>query len=586
MILLTLTDVSFSHGGPSLLDGVSLQVDEGERLGLLGRNASGKTTLMSVMMGELELEAGVVSRRQGLTVARLPQEVPAGMRGTVGGMVGADVPAGEEAWRTKERLARLFEGLRLDPAADVAALSAGLARRALLARALAAAPDVLLLDEPTNHLDVESIEWLEAHLLERKGATLFVTHDRAFLRRLATRILELDRGKLTSWPGDYANYLRRQEERAEDEAQRHARADRRLAREEVWALKGVKAQRNRNYARVAELERLRQERRERREATGSVRVSIADAEKSGQLVLEAKGLTAGYGRTPVVRGLDLVVTRGDRLGLVGPNGSGKTTLVRTLLGDVPPLAGTVRRGTKLEPIWFDPLNASFDPEATLEESVIEGSTVVAVDGRTRHVTSYLADFLFEPDRARQRVKVLSGGERSRLLLARLFARPSNLMVLDEPTNDLDAETMDVLEDALLAYPGTVLVVSHDRDFLDQVVTGLVVFEGKGIVREVVGGWSAWDRLRAAEAASPRPAAAPAPKPAADHRAAVRDRREIERLEKKIDALEAEKKTLHAAMEDPAFWTGPKDRRDAVQARVAEVDREVAAAFERWGELQR
>ena len=584
MALLSLSEVSLTHGGPRILDGVSLQIDEGERLGMLGRNASGKSTLMAVLAGELEPESGDVMRRQGLTVARLPQEVPRGMQGTVFDTVAAAVPRGEDEWRTKERLARLLDGLRLDPGADVAALSAGLSRRVLLARALAASPDLLLLDEPTNHLDVESIEWLEAHLLERRAATLFVTHDRAFLRRLATRILEIDRGQLTSWPGDYANYLRRQEERAVDEAQRHARADRKLAKEEVWALKNVKAQRNRNYSRVADLERLRQERRDRRDKTGSVRLGVAEAERSGHLVFEAKGLTAGHGKTPVVRNLDLVVTRGDRLGFVGPNGSGKTTLVRTLLGDLPALAGTVRRGGNLEPIWFDPLNASLDPDATLEESITVGTTFVELDGRTRHVKSYLADFLFDSDDARKPVSVLSGGERARLLLARLFARPSNLMVLDEPTNDLDAETMDVLENALQAYSGTVLVVSHDRYFLDQVVTGLVVFDGHGGVREVVGGWSEWDRIRSEEAARVRPAA-PAPKPASDHRATIRDRREVERLEKKIDALEKEKKALHEAMEKPDFWTGPKEPRDQVQARVADVDREIAAAFERWSALQ-
>ncbi len=584
MALLSLTNVNLTHGGPRLLDGVSLQVEEGERIGLLGRNASGKSTLMGLLAGVLEAESGLVARRQGLTIGRLPQEVPRGMKGTVRDTVAADVPRGEEEWRTKERLARLFEGLRLDPDADVAGLSAGLSRRVLLARAIAANPDLLLLDEPTNHLDIGSIQWLEAHLLERKGATMFVTHDRAFLRRMATRILELDRGQLTSWPGDYENYLRRQEERESDEEQRRAKADKKLAKEEVWVRKGLKAQRNRNYARIAELEKLRQDRRDRRDRTGSVKLGIAEADRSGHIVFEAKGLTAGHGATAVVRGLDLTVTRGDRLGFVGPNGSGKTTLVRTLLGDLPPIAGTVRRGSNLEPIWFDPLNASLNPDATVQEAVTDGASVVTIGDRTRHVIGYLGDFLFESDRTRQRVAVLSGGERARLLLARLFARPSNLLVLDEPTNDLDAETLDVLEDALLTYPGTVLVVSHDRDFLDQVVTGLVVFDGKGGVREVVGGWSEWDRTRAAENAPVRPAAA-ASKTVSDHRAAVRDRREVERLEKKIDALEKEKRDLHTAMEDAAFWTGPKDKRDGTQARLAEVEKEITTAFERWSALQ-
>ena len=589
MALTSLVQVRVTHGAPPpVLDGVSLSVDEGERIGLLGRNASGKTTLMSVLAGDLAPDDGEVVARQGVTVARLAQEVPRGLVGTVREVVEAAVPAGEPPWRSRARVDRLYEGLALDPAADVGKLSAGLSRRVLLARALAADPDVLLLDEPTNHLDVPAIQWLEAHLLERRGATLFVTHDRAFLRRLATRIVELDRGRLTSWPGDWANYLRRKEEREADEAHRNVQADKLLAKEEVWVRKGLKAQRNRNQSRVEALERLRRERRDRRDATGQVRLSIADAERSGRLVVEARGLSAGHGARAVVAGLDLVVMRGDRLGVVGRNGSGKTTLVRTLLGDLAPLAGSVRLGTNLRPIWFDPLNAALDPERSVVDSVADGADQIDLDGRRRHVFSYLADFLFEADRARQPVKHLSGGERARLLLARLFAKPSNLLVLDEPTNDLDAETMQVLEDAVLAYPGTVVVVSHDRDFLDETVTSLLVLDGRGGAREVVGGWSEWERVAAASApaaptATEKPAA-PA-RTAADHRAAVRDRREVERVEKKIAALEDEQRTLHAAMEDPGFWTGPADRAAATQARLAEVEREIEAAYERWTSLQ-
>jgi ATP-binding cassette subfamily F protein uup len=539
---------------------------------------------MALLAGELAPDRGERTARQGVTWARLPQEVPRGMTGAVRDVVAGGLPAGEEAWRSRERLGRLFEGLRLDPAADVAALSAGLSRRVLLARALAADPDLLLLDEPTNHLDVPSIEWLERHLLERAGATLFVTHDRALLRRLATRILELDRGRLTSWPGDYEEYLRRVEERADDEGRRREQADRLLAKEEAWRRKGLKAQRNRNQSRVEALERLRAERRARRDPTGSVRLAIAEAERSGRLVLEARGLAAGHGRTPVVAGLDLVVVRGDRLGLVGPNGSGKTTLARTLLGDLPPLAGSVRHGTNLETVWFDPFHAALDPGKTVEESVADGASVVEVGGVTRRTLAYLADFLFEADRARQPVGLLSGGERARLLLARLFARPSNLLVLDEPTNDLDAETMEVLEDALLAYPGTVLVVSHDREFLDQVVTGLLVFDGKGGVAEVVGGWSEWDRIRASAAAAPPPAA-PAARAAAPARPSNRDRREVERLEKRIAALEEEHRALHAAMEEPSFWTGARDRIAQVEARLAGIQSDLAACYDRWAALQ-
>ncbi len=586
MALLNLSGVTLRHGGPPLFDGVSLQVEEGERLGLLGRNASGKSTLIGVLAGEVPVDEGEVARRQGLRVACLDQKVPRGLVGRARDVVAAGAPAAGGGWRARARLERQFGGLRLDPEADVSTLSAGLSRRVLLAKALAAAPDLLLLDEPTNHLDVTTIEWLEQHLLERRGATLFVTHDRAFLRRLATRILEIDRGRLTSWPGDYANYLRRQQERAEDEAIRRERADKHLAKEEVWRRKGLKAQRNRNQSRVEELERLRQERRDRRNAAGSVRMAIAEADRSGRLVLEAEGLVAGYGSEPVVRGLDLLVARGDRVGLVGPNGSGKTTLLRTLLGDLPPLGGTLRRGTNLAPVWFDPTNAALDPDRSVRDTVADGADQIDVGGRRRHVHSYLADFLFEADRSHQPVRLLSGGERARLCLARLFAKPSNLLVLDEPTNDLDLETMDVLEDALLAYAGTVLVVSHDRDFLEQAVTSLLVFDGRGGAREVVGGWGEWERIQAREresAAAP-PVRRAAAKPAAPARAPSRDRREVERLEKRIAELEEERRVLHAAMEDPAFWTGAAERVAATKDRLAAVDVELGAAYGRWADL--
>jgi len=591
MALIGLTNVTLAHGGPPLLDGVGLQIEDGERLGLLGRNASGKSTLMGVLTGEIAIDDGDVTRRQGVTVARLPQEVPRGLAGTVLEVVSATLPAGEEAWRTEARLHQLFEGLRLDAAADVAKLSAGLSRRVLLAKALAADPDLLLLDEPTNHLDVPSIQWLEEHLLERERATLFVTHDRAFLRRLATRILEIDRGRLTSWPGDYDNYLRRQQERTEDEAARRVQADKLLAKEEAWRRTNVKAQRNRNQSRVEALEKLRAERRDRRDPTGNVRMGISEADRSGRIVFEATGLTAGHGAKAVVKGLDLGVMRGDRLGLVGPNGTGKTTLLRTLLGELPPLAGTVRRGTNLQVVWYDPLNASLDPDRSVRDSVADGADQLDIDGRRRHVVSYLADFLFASDRSNQPVRLLSGGERARLLLARLFAKASNVLVLDEPTNDLDAETMDVLEDVLLAYKGTVLVVSHDRDFLDQAVTGLLVFEGNGRVREVVGGWSEWQRIQKKERAAARPAddrsaAKPAGKaaPAPAAKATPRDRKEFERVERKIATLEDEQRRLHATMEDPAFWSGPSDRIETTKTRVAALTAELETAYARWTEL--
>jgi len=594
MPLVALTDVTLAYGGPSILERVALSIDEGERVGLLGRNASGKSTLMGVLEGLIPCDSGTVSRRQGARITSLPQAVPRGMTGSVQALVEGGAPAGEEAWRTRERVSRLLDGLRLDPAQDLGTLSAGLARRALLARALAADPDLLLLDEPTNHLDLPTIDWLERHLLARRGALLFVTHDRAFLARLCTRIVELDRGQLTSWPGDWATYLRRQEERALAEERQRAQADRKLAQEEAWIRKGLKAQRKRSEARVLELQRMREERRQRRDPTGQVRLAIQEADRSGQLVLQARGLSAGHPGRPCVEGLDLTVLRGDRLGLLGRNGSGKTTLLRTLLGDLEPLAGSVRRGANLAVTWFDPLNAGLDPEKTVVDSVTDGATFVEVGGRRKHVIGYLAEFLFPADRVRQPVKNLSGGERNRLLLARLFARPSNLLVLDEPTNDLDAETLDLLEDALLAYEGTLLVVSHDRDFLDQVVTGLLVLRGDGNVREVVGGYSDWCTQggRIDDLLEPRAGTSGAAAPAAPGAAATaaarppgRERREIERLERKIEALEEEQRQLQAQMEAPEFWTGPAGPRESAQARLAEVARTLEATFARWTELQ-
>jgi len=592
MALLALTDVSLAHGGPAILDHVAFQIEEGERIGFLGRNASGKSTLLSVIAGDATPDEGQVSRKQGLTVAYLPQEVPRKLTGTVRALIETGTRAGEESWRTRERTARLLQGLRLNPEADVATLSAGLSRRVLLARALVGDPDLLLLDEPTNHLDLPTIDWLERHLLERgaggrPGSLLFVTHDRAFLKRLATRILEIDRGRLTSWPGDYGNYLRRQEERALAEERQREQSDKKLAQEEVWIRKGLKAQRKRSEARVLELEQLRQERRARRDPLGQVRLGIAEAERSGRLVLQTKGLAAGHAGKACVTDLDLTLMRGDRLGLLGRNGSGKTTLLRTILGELAPLAGSIKRGTNLESVWFDPLHAGLNPEKTVLESVGDGSTTVEIQGKQKHVMGYLADFLFPADRVRQPVKNLSGGERNRLLLARLFARPSNLLVLDEPTNDLDAETLDLLEDALLAYPGTILVVSHDRDFLDQVVTGLLVFEGQGRVREVVGGYQDWITQGGSlgvlleEGAASAPGAPDLPALA---RLSNKDRRENERLEKQIAALEAEQKALHAQMEDPAFWSGPKEAIESAQSRLAVVPDELLAAYERWSAL--
>ena len=535
MPLISLQAITLSYGLPPLLDGIDLSIERGERICLIGRNGTGKSTLLKVISGEVQADGGERRVPQGVVIARLTQELPkeavgcvfdvvAGGLGTLGALIqewfdlshhliGGDEAASLErlsrvqheleaagGWDLEQRVERVISRLGLDPTAAFAALSGGLQRRVLLARALVMEPDLLLLDEPTNHLDIASIDWLEGFLLDYPGAILFVTHDRSFLRRLATRILELDRGALTDWPGDYDNYLRRREERQNAEAQAFARFDRKLSDEEVWIRQGIKARRTRNEGRVRALKSLREERRARREQGGTARIRLDEAERSGRLVVEALGVDYTWGDKPVIKGLDTLILRGDKIGIIGPNGAGKSTLLKLLLGEIAPQAGEIRRGTNLQVAYFDQLRAQLDETRSVQDNVAGGSDQVEVGGQSRHVLSYLKDFLFSPERARQPVCALSGGERNRLLLAKLFTRPANLLVLDEPTNDLDAETLELLEELLLDFQGTILLVSHDRALLDNVVTGTLVLEGEGRVRDYVGGYSDWLRQRDAAAA--------------------------------------------------------------------------------------
>src|SRR6187455_203007 len=524
-MLLQLQNVDFSVGGPLLLDDVNLSIDRGERLCIVGRNGAGKSTLLRLIAGEAQPDDGEV-RRFGSRVAGLAQEVPAGLEGTVFDVVAAglgelgtllaryhhllhdgDTPdmdaLGEvqsrieagHGWALETRVEQVLERLGLPEDVEFAALSGGMKRRVLLAQALVAGPDLLLLDEPTNHLDIESIAWLEQFLLDFPGSVVFVTHDRAFLRRLATRIVEIDRGAVTSWPGDYDNFLRRREERMHAEAQANALFDKKLAQEEVWIRQGIKARRTRNEGRVTALKAMRRERAERREQTGNVSLAAAGADKSGKRVFEAKDVSFAFGDRVLVRDFSTVVQRGDKIGLIGANGSGKTTLLRLLLGDLQPQAGEIRTGTNLEIAFFDQLRGALREDWNALDNVSEGREFIDINGARKHVLGYLQDFLFSPERARAPITKLSGGERNRLLLAKLFARPSNLLVMDEPTNDLDVETLELLEELLIDYPGTLLLVSHDRDFLDHVVTSTLAMEGDGIVREYVGGYSDWIRQR-------------------------------------------------------------------------------------------
>ncbi|MGA2052783.1 MAG: ATP-binding cassette domain-containing protein, partial [Opitutales bacterium] len=551
--------------------------------------------LMRIVAGELKPDGGAVYRPDGATATRLTQEIPADVPGTVHEVVAAGLrdPSGhEEEWERDVRLEDLLARLRLEPEVPFAELSGGLKRRALLARALAAQPNLLLLDEPTNHLDVESILWLEDFLLESKLALLFVTHDRAFLRRLATRIIELDRGRLSSWSCDYGTYLTRKQEVLEAEETQRALFDKKLAQEEAWIRRGVRAQRSRAQSRINQLMQMRAERRARRDRTGQVTMRVAEAEKSGVKVIEAENVTFAWpdGRV-IVRDLNTTIIRGDKIGLIGPNGAGKTTLVKLLLGEIAPTQGTIKHGTRLEIVYFDQLRAQIDDNKTVAENVADGNATVTIEGRTRNVISYLQDFLFEPGRARTPARVLSGGERNRLLLARLFTKPANVLVLDEPTNDLDAETLELLEDLLVEFGGTLLLISHDREFLDNVVASTLVFEGDGKIGEYVGGYTDWREqrqaaLKPAKSSPVKSAAAPATGTRqAAGKIGAKERKELEALPARIEALEREQAELAGKLADAAFYKRDPEAVLAARNRLEALEREHAQAFARWEELE-
>ena len=625
MPLITLQGVDYSVGGPLLLEHVDLAIEAGERIALIGRNGAGKSTLLKLLAGELRPDDGEVRVESGRRIARLEQEVPREAAGSVFDVVAAGlgelgallaefhrlahaadvdtealaaVQAGIEAghgWSLDRRVAETLERLQLDGEADFARLSGGMKRRVLLARALVSQPDLLLLDEPTNHLDIAAIDWLEAFLRQWNGALVFVTHDRRFLRALATRIVEIDRGQVTGWPGDWDNYLRRKEERLNAEAQENARFDKLLAQEEVWIRQGIKARRTRDEGRVRRLKAMRSERAARRAQAGNVRMGTAQAGESGKKVIEARNVTFAHGDNVLVRDFSTVILRGDRIGLVGPNGSGKTTLLKLLLGQLQPQAGEVKQGTQLQVAYFDQYRATLREDWNAIENVAEGRESVTIGGRQKHVIGYLQDFLFTPERARAPITRLSGGERNRLLLARLFAQPSNLLVMDEPTNDLDVETLELLEDLLADYPGTLLLVSHDRDFLDNVVTSTLVMEGEGRVGDYVGGYSDWVRQGAQSGPRPRPAAAPepavvqpvaaAPPGAVRRKLGYREARELEQLPARIEALEAQVAAATARMADPGYYQREAAAIAADNAALAAVQGELEAAYARWEALE-
>jgi ABC transport system ATP-binding/permease protein len=637
--LLSLQRVSLAFGHLPLFADADLQIERGERIALIGRNGAGKSSLLRVLTGEQVPDSGSIWQEPGLRVSRLDQDVPAAVDRTVFaevaaglGELGTVVAAYHQAavrvaeshdaadmerlgalqhaleerdgWRLEQKVELIVSRLSLPAERRMSELSGGWRRRALLGRALVSEPHLLLLDEPTNHLDIDAIRWLEEYLQGYPGALLFVTHDRAFLTAIATRIVELDRGRFTSWPGNYETYLRKKDAALNDEARELERLDKKLLKEEAWLRQGVKARRTRNEGRVKALMALRAERAAYRAQAGAVRIAVDEGQGTGKLVFEADKVSKSFGGTPVIRDYSQRILRGDRVGLIGPNGSGKTTLLRLLLGELPPDSGEIRHGARLQVAYFDQQREQLDPDATIVDTVNEGNTTVVINGQSRHVVGYLADFLFPRERVQSPVRSLSGGERNRLMLARLFARPANVLVLDEPTNDLDIETLELLEELIGGFDGTVLLVSHDRAFLDNIVTSTLAFEKDGRVREYVGGWQDYLRQaagsptrafggaqeRAARPQTPSGAAA-APERATDGEGAARrklsykEQRELETLPSQIESLEGEQAALKAEMESPEFYKAGAERIQTVMTRLETVARELEEKISRWMELE-
>jgi ATP-binding cassette subfamily F protein uup len=591
MPLVSLDHIRMAYGHLPLLDDASLLIEAGERVCIIGRNGTGKSTLLQIIGGEIIPDAGTVWRQPNIRIARLEQDVPLSTDRPVREVVaeGFKDLAHVEDWHVDVSVDMVIDRLDLPGDAIVSTLSGGWRRRVLLARALVAQPDLLLLDEPTNHLDIEAMMWLESFLADYRGAVIFVTHDRAFLQRVATRIVELDRGRLTSWPGNYETFLDKKEAWLANEQILHEKFDKKLAQEEAWLRQGIKARRTRDEGRVKALMEMRKERAARRGQIGQVQLQADSAERSGKLVFDAKGVSKSFGDRTVVRDASFRVIRKDRIGLIGPNGSGKTTLLRMLMGELEPDSGEIRRGTNVQIAYYDQQREQLDPERTVFDTVGEGNDTVTVNGRTQHVHGYLRDFLFPPERALSPVKALSGGERNRLLLARLLTRPMNVLVLDEPTNDLDIETLELLESYLVDWPGTLLLVSHDRAFIDHVVTSTLVFEGNGRVQEYVGGYDDWLRQRdtGKSATQTAPAKPTSPSPAAvapKKKLSFKEKREMEDLPKGIERMEAELEALHSRIASPEFYKEPPDAIASALARIDELKGSLHDAYARWDEL--
>jgi ATP-binding cassette subfamily F protein uup len=594
MPLVSIEDLSIGFRGPLLLDSVSAQIDARQRIGLLGRNGAGKTTLLRMLDGKVVPDHGSITFAPGATVARLTQEVPRDLSGTIMSVVLAgQTPSddSETAWQTEHAVESTLSRMQLDPDAAFETLSSGMKRRVLLARSIATEPDVLLLDEPTNHLDIPSILWLENFLRRWKKTLIFVTHDRSFLQNLATRIWEIDRGRLFDWSCDYQTFLTRKEAALAAEEKQNALFNKKLAEEEVWIRQGIKARRTRNEGRVRALKAMRVERSQIRQTEGTAKLNIQEAQRTGRLVADVKDISFSYGDQAIINGFTTMLMRGDKIGIIGPNGAGKTTLIKLLLGQLQPDAGMVRLGTNLQVAYFDQLRDTLDPNKTVEENVGDGGDKIQIGDKSKHIIGYLQDFLFTPERARTEVRFLSGGERNRVLLARLMTKPANVIVLDEPTNDLDSETLDLLEEQIVDFRGTLLVVSHDRTFLNNVVTSTIVFED-GDVKEYAGGYDDWRdtvarRQQALTAKPQQPTGKSPSKPTSGEspKLSYKEQRELKQLPKQIEKLENEIRDLHEQMGEPNYYQQPSDKVATDAARLKEIEASLKAAYARWEVLE-
>ena len=625
MPLVTLQDIYLSYGQPPLIDHINLVIEPGERICLIGRNGAGKSTLLKILTGQVTADEGVLKRAAGVKIAQLEQSVPHDATGSVFDVIAEGL--GEEGklaaryhhlilqlgsdpsdkvmneleevqgelervdgWDINQRVEAIVTTMELNPDVDISSLSGGYKRRVLLARALVCKPDLLLLDEPTNHLDIDAIQWVEAFLLKWEGALLFISHDRRFMNNLATRFVEIDRGQLAEFNCNYATYIQRKKDMLETEDRHNALFDKRLSQEEVWIRQGIKARRTRNEGRVRALEALRVEHAARRKQVGTAKMDIQQADKSGKIVAEANDISFAFDDgNAVVKSFSTLIQRGDKVGLIGRNGVGKTTLLKLLLGQLEPQQGKIKTGTNLNIAYFDQYRAALDETKTVQDNVSGGRDMLEVGGKSRHVISYLQDFLFSPDRCRQPVSALSGGERNRLLLAKLFTRPSNILVLDEPTNDLDIDTLDLLEELLIDYKGTVLLVSHDRSFLNNVVTSTLVFEGNAVINQYIGGYDDWLRQRKAEQ-TPTAGKSSAPKASSKTDAPVKKRsykvqRELDKLPADIERLETEISAISEQMNQPDFYQAERSVTAAIEKNLATVQEQLNHCYQRWEELE-